>query len=464
MEDFAKFQDVFGQLPFLQTYTVVSLGFPVRMDNARPEIVHWLENAALKLTNTFPWLAGQVVKKGESDSSSGLQTIQPYGANAVIPPLVHAKDCTDLCATFSDLAAAKAPFSMLDGGVLSPRPGLPAPSEGVSPVILIQANFIGGGLILTFAGQHNTMDMTGLGQVVRLFAKALRGEPFTDAEISEGNRDRSTVISLLPSNEPLEDHSMMTTLPKQEQSSGEPKANGVQNLQSRWAYFRFPTHKLIDLKSLASASQPTTNSVKASPAASISTNDAITAFTWQRITAARLSTHRTNLPSDPASPPPILCRALSSRGILNVSPSYIGHMVYCTFTSFPSPTTTPLSTVATSLRTALRSVTPHQVRSFVTLIDRTPDKRTISYGARLDLDRDVMFSSWVSLGFAETAFGGLGKLEWARRPRFAGMPGLVYLMPRTVEGHVDAAICLGEEDMRALEGDEEMRKFTEWIG
>lgn len=467
MQAFPEVQDVFGQLTFLRAYTVISLGFPVQEDNKQAEIAQQLENATLKLTETFPWLAGQVITEGSCEGNTGLQKVVPYGPNTV-QPVIIIKDCVHLCPPYSELIDAKAPSSMLDGDIISPRSGLPVPYEGPTPVLIIQANFIKSGLILTFASQHNIFDMNGQAQVIRLFAKALRGETFTHTEITEGNRDRRNIIPLLAPDEPLEDHSILRPLPQQGQNQSPPSLLSQPSATPRWAYFRFSASKLTELKALALALPPTPEHGNHIPLP-VSTNDALTGFTWQRITAARLAAHPAV--ASPNSPPPVLCRAMNSRNRLGISPAYMGHAVFCTFTNSPSSTlsdlpTTPLSVVAHALRASLiNEATPRHVRSLVTLIARTPDKSTIAYGARLDLAGfDVMFSSWAGLELAETDFGTLGRPGFMRRPRFVGFPGLCYAMPKTVDGDIDLAICLEEEEIKALEADEKWREMAQPIG
>jgi len=66
-----------------------------------------------------------------------------------------------------------------------------------SPVLLLQANFIIGGLLLTIVASHSTIDTVGQGQVIRLLSKACRNKPFTDNKVVNGNLDRHNLISLL---------------------------------------------------------------------------------------------------------------------------------------------------------------------------------------------------------------------------------------------------------------------------
>jgi trichothecene 3-O-acetyltransferase len=460
MEDFSKYQDVFGQLLFLKTYTQLVLCFSTPCGISSESITKELKNAALKLTHAFPFLAGQVITEGAGPATTGLCKIIPYGPHAE-NSILHVKDCTALVPPYAEIIKAKAPFSLLDGDIIAPRKGLPLSyeetEEDPAPVLIIQANFIVGGLLLTFAGQHNIMDMNGQGQIIRLFAKALRGESFSKAEIEGGNLDRRNIIPLLGPDEPLRDHSLLRPRP---QTNGVAPTPPSEPAPISWAYFHFPASKLRVLKSLAS--KPIQEPRTEPPVPFISTNDVLSAFIWQRISAVRA----TRLPSDAST---TLCRAANARRFLDppVPETYTGHMVTCTFSclSFSSIASTPLSTLTSLIRSALNAITPYDVRSLVTLIANEPDKGSVSYGASLDIDKDVLFSSWADLRLYGTDFGDvLGKPEFVRRQRFVPMESLIYLMPRTDGGDIDAAICLKDVDLEGLKGDSEWAAYAEYVG
>jgi hypothetical protein len=56
---------------------------------------------------------------------------------------------------------AKFPFGMLEESIIAPWKTLAVSNGSASelPVFLVQANFVTGGLLLTFNGQHGSMDM-----------------------------------------------------------------------------------------------------------------------------------------------------------------------------------------------------------------------------------------------------------------------------------------------------------------
>jgi len=69
--------------------------------------------------------------------------------------------------TMDALRRANFPFGMLDDTIIAPCKTIPGSFDETAsdsaPVFLLQANFITGGFLLTFVGQHSTMDMTGQG-------------------------------------------------------------------------------------------------------------------------------------------------------------------------------------------------------------------------------------------------------------------------------------------------------------
>lgn len=447
MEDFSRYQDVFGQLMFLKTYTQIVLGFPTPEPVSDEAITKNLEAAAKTLTDAFPWLSGHVIREGAGPGKTGLAKIVPYAPGTRLTPVV-AKDCRNLCPSFQTIVDAGAPMSMLDGEILSSREGIPCgydESIEPAPVLLIQANFIEGGVLVTFAGQHNIVDMNGLAQLIRLFAKACRSESFTQLELEQGNRDRRTVIRLLSPDE------LKTDVTPFRVQGDHPEPD----VPSKWVYFHFPGSSLAELKSVAST-----------PGSWVSTDDALSALVCQRITAARIQRLGSGQPGATAT----FCRAINSRRFVEtrVPPEYMGHMVYCIDRKLSlddAAGAMDLSVLAGKLRDDLKNLQPVEIHSFVTALSETDDKGSMVYGATLDASRyDVMFSSWAGQGLYQQSFGKLGNPQIAKRHRFKPMEGLIYFMPRTDAGDIDVAVCLREEDIDRLRVDEILTKYGKYIG
>jgi len=124
-DSLSQFQDVLGQIHLLKAYTVLCIGFAIA-DGTEEGAVTAIQKGATKLTKVFPWLAGQVVNEGSGPGNSGLFNIVPYEKHQKNPPVI-VKRLPNL--NYQDIVRNKAPMSMLDGELLSPRKGLPASYE-----------------------------------------------------------------------------------------------------------------------------------------------------------------------------------------------------------------------------------------------------------------------------------------------------------------------------------------------
>ncbi|EEP82064.1 hypothetical protein UREG_06929 [Uncinocarpus reesii 1704] len=451
--------DILGQLPLLQIYTQICLCYAVADASSHPRIITTLTNGLERLSASFPWLAGHVVNEGSSENSSGIFKIKPL---AKPPPLV-VKDLRNdpSMPTMDALRHAEFPFAMLDEKVIAPRKTIPGspdePAFDTMPVFLLQATFISGGLLLMFVGQHGAMDMTGQGQVIDLFSKACRNEPFTPEELSSGNLDRRHVIPWLD-NPYISDSDAAQQQPVKPPSHGDQPAPFPATTPPKctWAYFIFSSRSLVALKALAtSASSP--------PSGFISTDDALSAFIWQSISRARLPRLEPTTKST-------ITRAVDIRRYFNIPQMYPGvaqNLNYHTST-LQKLIEQPLGAVASQFRSAVDPKTSdieYRTRALATLISRTPDKNTVSITANIDPSTDLMLSSWAKLDCYELDFNlGLDKPEAVRRPRLDPFDGLIYLMPKSRDGEIAVAIGLRDEDLDRLKADEEFNKYGRYIG
>jgi hypothetical protein len=264
---------------------------------------------------------------------------------------------------------------MLDGDILCPMKGMGYQYDESAelPVFIVQANFIKGGLLLCFASMHNALDMNGQGTILKVFAAAGRGEEFDPSLVAAGNQDADSIVPLLqPGESPLSHENMRrpSTLKVSKRHEGRPRP-------APWAYWRFSGDKLAELKKVAS-----------SGSSWVSTNDAITAFFVQRLTAVRLAAGRVAANEDVH-----LQRAVDSRQILQppVPEGYLGHLVACAETTWQTAREicdSSLADAGLKIRASLREVDDHFIRSLATMIGTTEDKTTIFYGAKNKAGRD----------------------------------------------------------------------------
>lgn len=462
--------DLLGQQERInRIYTQIIFGFPVPDDSEKThsEIIETVAQSLYRLGAAFPWTAGQVVR-GEDDVFR-IKSSSPDPSNRRPHPHFEVKDLRDYPAgqRWDELLEKEFPFSMLDENVIAPCKTFVEPGAEL-PVLLVQANFVQGGLLLTINAQHGSMDMGGQAQVIALLAKALRGEVFSRDEVEGGNVRRTGWIP------PLEDkrRSLLgaqekESSPKCDQSHQEPVPAGLEWLQ--WAYLAFPWDSLTQIKTLALEHTP--------KSLYVSQDDALTAFLWQAIIRA----HESRRPQEPGAPPPTtttLTRNVNARTHFGLPSTYPGLLTTATSHTSPAgallvPTPLnqrPLGAVATELRAALQDAEAlrRRLRAQATAVPRggcggRGTARAGPGGPALD----VKVSSWAREGLCGLDFGRLlGRPEAVRRPRFqeGAREGLVYFLPRTRAGEIVVGVCLVREDMQCLEADREVKRWARWIG
>lgn len=449
------YQDVIGQLPILNIYSYATLGFEVADENRRETIVKALRGATDKLVANFPWLGGAVINEGKGSGNSGLFKQVPWPTCASPLSVMRVRDCADIVPSYSDIIGAGAPSFMLDGDILTPYPGFTV-SGGDSvdqprPVIAIQANFVKGGLLLTFAAQHNTIDGTGLLQVIKLIATAMRQEEFSPLAVEQGNRDRTRVVPLIAPGEPVKDYSHL----RRPLNGHSPAPPSPSTTVSKWAYFRVPMSALPKIKALASQPEGYDASVPF-----ISSQDALSALYWKCLAGVRMRNGR--------SPDAISKhnRAVDGRRAMGIPAEYLGHMIHhaASLMTLKELVEAPLSTVACRLRRDLNEVNNEfSVRSYTTYIANEPDKSRIMYGGSFNADTDIGSSSTSHVEFSVNFGPLLGTPQFMRRPRMRPNPGCIYFRPPE-NGYIIVFVCLRDDDLEGLKTHSEWSQYAEFIG
>lgn len=447
--------DIFGQQPFFTMNTQIYFAFPLTETSSDTAIIRTLTEGLERLYDGFPWLACEVINEGSCEGCSGVYKFKAVGTAPRIIVKDHRKDASR--PTMEDLRQASFPMRMLDENDIAPRKTFPgSATPEAAPAFLIQANFITGGLILTFLAQHNTMDMIGQAHIIHLFAKACRKEAFTSEELLSGNVSRHSIVPLLgdsytPGPE-LDRHIM----PGSAQSQNAPVVpTSDPPPENTWAYFTFSSALLAALKTVASEG--------INPTEFVSTDDALTAFIWQSIIRARFPRLRPTAEST-------IARAVNARPYLGISPLYPGPIQTSAYSkgNVQALAEGALGNIALQLRSAIDPKTSNfefETRAIATYLSREPDKAKFSSTAKFDLSVDLILSSWAKVRGYDVDFDlGLGKAEAVRRPRFCAVEGLVFLMPRTPNGDVAVAISLRDEDLKGLRGDAKFGKYAKYIG
>lgn len=455
-EDLDEDLDILGHQLLVRLYTQICFCFPVADVSSHPAIIGTLIKGLERLTLSFPWLAGQVVREFSVDGRPGVFRIKPLDE----VPYVAVKELGDdpSIPTMDDLRRASFPFSMLDEGIIAPYLTLPASVGDDScpaPVLALQANFVKGGLLLTIVVEHSTMDMPGQAQIMKLLSKACHNEPFTDEELSTGNLPRRNIIPLLDASYkpgPELAHQLARPPPN-------PPAQSYPSPACSWAYFSFSAASLAALKSL------TLQTLEPGGPQYISTDDALTALIWQCTTRVRLPRLEAAGAAETT-----LARAVDVRRYVGISATYPGNIQNMTYTSLAMRDLVrePLGRIAARLRAALDPTTSglgHRTRALATWLARAPDRSVVGVTAGLDPATDPMVSSWAAVPCYELDFNlGLGKPEAVRRPRFVPVEGLIYFMPKTPDGEIAVGVCLRDEEMDRLKKDEEFGRYGRYVG
>ncbi|KAH6686620.1 transferase family-domain-containing protein [Plectosphaerella plurivora] len=464
--------DMLGQQPgLLQIYTQIAHCYPLpdTSPTSQARIISTLTTGLERLADAFPWTAGQVVKSNASPDNSGSFHIRPLDR----APKLVAKDLTGDDAdglTWAALEAADFPMRMLDENVVAPV-GTFHP-DPVSRVFMVQATFISGGLILVFVGQHGALDMVGLGNLISWLSRACAGGSFTKEELEAGNHSRHNNIPLLSDEEVaalkpdfLASQIMKKqedpVLPTEPSSQAQPPAPPALT----WATFTFTPSALSALKASATATLPPG---AAGSQGFITTDDALTALIWSAVTRVRLPRLASTTPPTTTSS---FARAVNIRPYFGLPYEYAGLFQNMTYHTIPVDTLASpsgLGTVAGNFRAALDPKTTDialRTRALATFMKNTKDKGVISFTADMDLATDIMLSSWARIDSYELEFGlGLGKPVSVRRPKFIHVESLGYLLPRARNGDMSVAICLREEEMKALQEDEEWVRYARYVG
>jgi hypothetical protein len=466
--------DAMGTSPSLfKLYTQLAFVFPLTRETSHSTITSALVNGLERFSDAFPWVAGQVQNINLDPTTPPAYKIRPFES---IPRLC-VKDYTndESIPSLEEMEHAGFPMSMMNEKTWAPCPTLASlgfefsksSGEGSdpAPVLLLQISFIRGGMVLCINMQHNVCDMLGQASVIELLARACRGEEFTEEDLRIGNMNRAGLVPHINENgwkpgAELENQLLPIEPPVETTSAPDtPVTEHPDPPVCSWVYFDFSEGSLKELRGEAEATLPADHS------GFISTDDALSAFIFQRVLQARSS--RLSNPDRSVT----FARAVDARRYLAVSPRYPGILQNMTYTTYPlqSLLDTPLGQIAAAMR---RQVDPeicdiaYRTRALVTLLSQSPAAASrVSFTATIKTDADIMLSSWTKVPAYQYDFGqSFGRPVAVRRPGFVPFESLMYLMPKDPKGGVAAAMSLREEDLQRLKEDASWQKFAKCLG
>ncbi|KAK7906554.1 hypothetical protein PG985_016291 [Apiospora marii] len=407
------------------------------------------ENLRAGLAHTIhavPWIAGNI------GSGPGQDRVQIVGSSQG-GVAIGCKDLAKDMPSYADLKAQGFPLDKFSTAQLSPLGVMPEPP---SPVMAAQANFIEGGLLLTVAFHHSAGDATALETILGIWAQntaAVASDSKAFASPDARSTDRSALMQGTPPASMdgfpeylLKPDEKQPTVPADE-NAPPPAAFQMPPMQCRILYFSGA--KLAELKQEAAA---------------YSTNDAMSAFLWCQMTAAR------NPSSDVDGKVSAFAYAVNIRSRTSppLPPTYLGNG------SMPSMTDRlPVSELlasggglkraAAAIRTSLqRYDTPSRVSETLGLLGSRADPADYKLTFNAFLGPDIVSTSWADIKVYAQSWGrDLGSPEGFRMPG-EGADGIVMIMPRR-PGDDGLEVLVGLElgaMGRFLEG-AEFRRFAE---
>jgi len=433
--------EIFGQNDVLSIMTPFVYIFPC--DDSNPDIsklTDTLQSGLVQLTDAFPWTAGKIINTSRTETSSGVFRIASHDPT---PNLVVKDWRNDSTApTMAALVDSEVPCCMVKEEFFAPITVLRSGDEDRSPLLQLQLSIITGGVVLSVMANHQAMDGTAQDQICYLLDKACNNILYTEEEIRIGNLERETIVDIFDDDWQPPLKSMYRPNPSSEKQKTEANETTVEEVRHHWIDILFGPSSLATLKSAISRDVES---------GFISTDDALTALIWQSLAKARLARY-------PPSVTTTIGRSVNPRKYLGIPatyPGYISNNAYSTYT-LKDLAESSLSSIAVELRSKVSAVTGIRdtTKEFATLLHRAVDKNTVNINATLDLDVDVIFSSWANMRGYQFDFGlGLGKPTYFRRMDHLGVPSLGFLLPKRPDGENILSICLRTDDLAILRSD-----------
>ncbi len=439
-------------------YVCFVLLFPVPSTSRNLEVYSRLK-AGLSLTlSEIPLIGGHLT--GERTQ---VKVGDDYGVRFVYNDRTAPDPETGLTVSYDELKRNNFPCSALDPKETTPVPIIPTEPE--PPVMVIQATFIQGGLILTSCLHHRVSDGLAFAAVLKAWAQhtavvgMVNGNDLgaSIAGLETRSMDRTPLHNGL-----LGAH--LGDLPQFRLSkvAADATAPVATTSQSgapvgplRFCVFYFSASRLAQLKLVASPLNPADGW--------ISTNDALCALLWRHVVRARARATRGLLD---------FAVAVEARRRL-VPPlpkEYLGNATFYSGVTCDSSTvlapSTPLATVAQLIRKSVSDFDSAKIRAIIGLINSLPQASDLAYKVYDDPDRGFCVTSWVDLGLLDFDWGaGLGRADSVRVPNVRmerGMPWCGFFPRKPGDGGLEVLFFLEEPAVRALREDEEFMAFAEW--
>ncbi|KAL4897020.1 transferase family-domain-containing protein [Aspergillus ambiguus] len=406
-----------------------------------------LKQGYTALKQCFPVVGCEAIPDKDS-KQAGVLKLQMLEEGDVEDIVVKDLQDSYFC-TYPELKSKGFPVAAFDD-TLCRRSVWPSPGERL-PTSLVQANFIRGGLILTWCILHMVGDGTSFYTWMKVWADAcLRAQSAeaSDALPLQLHRaiwdDRERIMKSSGRNEGLfENHPEYTVLPVTP-TSAPPKMISPHHCGQIFYFSPTALKKLKEDASPIYATEPTDQKW-------ISTNDAVSALLWRTIMAVQSPID--TLDGDPTSTFNI---AIDGRQRTDppVHPETQGCFLEYVVTSASIRqmlSKMSLADIAISIRKAILRANSQYTDDIVTLTEKLDDVNRLIPTAFLDVPGfNCIQTSWVNFKLYDLNWGQLlgDKIDSVRSPRVGVINGLQVVLPSPPGGGME--VLVGVED-RCLE-------------
>ncbi|KAL4960511.1 transferase family-domain-containing protein [Aspergillus stella-maris] len=360
--------------------------------------------------------------------------------------------------SYAELKEKSFPVSSFDADTLCRRSVWPVAGERL-PISLVQANFIRGGLLLSWCILHMAGDGTSFYVWTKIWAEECRraqGIEITEpAELPEAIwKDREQVKKPLGHNKGrLEDHPEYTLLPFT--PPGAPPK--MMSLSHRGLVFYFSPESLAALKAEASPA----NATEPSDQSWISTNDALSALLWRTVMAVQSPLE--TLEGDPIS---VFNVAVDGRQRTNprVHPNTLGCFLQYVAVSAPIRkmlSTLGLADLAILIRKAILRADQEFTDDVVTLVEGLEDVDRLCPTAFLDVPGfNCVQTSWTGFELYGLDWGSqLSRIESVRMPHVGVINGAQVVLPMLPDGGFEIMVGVEESCVERLLKDPLFTKY-----
>ncbi|CAG9987580.1 unnamed protein product [Clonostachys byssicola] len=443
------------------------LCFPLENGADYHEVYDKLRIGLAHTIRSIPWIAGVIgPEEGSEISKNRIQIVESLSSlsfwsvhtqpsisylsrtSQLTPslPLPSYRDLTDVLPPYDDLKADGFPLSRLSTDDVGPIGVMAEPPQ---PVMKAQANFVKGGLLLSVGIHHAAGDATALDTIIGIWAQntAAASGCSSFSTYDSPSHDREPLMNGI-SGAPLSHFPEYQLIP----ASQLPPAQMSPQLPSLVTHvFCFSPQTLAELKSSAAA---------------FSTNDALCAFLWSRMTVARWTGEASSTQDDTTNKASSMWYAINIRSRTSppLPPTYLGNGSMCTTTEPLTAATllgeNGLKQAATAIRKSLVAFnSPNRVPLTIGLLGSRPDPTDFKLLFNAFLGPNVVATSWTDVKVYERNWGALGFIDSMRVPG-EGSDGNIIILPRLRDGSLEIVVGLESEAMSRLLADEAFNKFA----